>query len=121
MTICMILSKNPLLNEPGVNIHNKDIDKYNTIIEYSNISIAICDMIKKTAQIYNNKFDMFYPAMKEHFNKNYNKILAFIINQKEKNQGETVYVSTTMYAMQVGINYDKLYTKFTKLNEAGMK
>ena len=71
LTLCMVLCKNPLLNEPGVNVHNKDIDKYNTIIEYSNINIAICEMILKTAPVFNPMFEIFYPVMKEHFNKNY--------------------------------------------------
>ena len=116
LTICMILSKNPLLNEPGVNIHNTDLDKYNTIIEYSNINIAICDMISKTTQVYNSKFDVFYPIMQEHFKKNYDKILDIIKQRKsEKNYGEPYYVSTTMYMMQIRINYDKLYNKFVRI------
>jgi len=116
LTICMILCKNPLLNEPGVNIHNKDIDNYNSIIEYSNINIAICDMINKTESIYNPKFEMFYSVMQERFKNNYSKILEFIIQRKsERNSIETMYVSTAMYAMSVCVNYSKLHYKFVSM------
>ena len=122
LTLCMVLCKNPLLNEPGVGIHNKDIDKYNAIIEYSNINIAICDMIEKTESIYNPMFDMFYPVMKEQFNKNYDKILEFIVQRKSESAGaktetDSTYVSTTMYALHVFLNYTKLHTKFVRMKQ----
>ena len=116
LTICMGLCKNPLLNEPGVNIHNKDIDNYNTIIEYSNINIAICDMINKTESVYNPKFEMFYSIMKEQFHKNYDKIYEIIRQRKtDRNSLEPMYVSTTMYAMNVCVNYSTLHYKFVSI------
>jgi hypothetical protein len=99
-----------------VNIHNKDIDNYNTIIEYSNINIAICDMINKTESIYNPKFEMFYFIMKEQFHKNYDKIYEIIRQRKsERNSLEPMYVSTAMYAMNVCVNYSTLHHKFVSI------
>ena len=116
LTLCMVLCKNPLLNEPGVNMHHKDLHAYNTIIEYSNINVAICDMIHKTAPVYNPKFEMFYPVMQEQFNKNYDKILAIISQRQSERNGlaETFYLNTAMYSLHVGINYSYLYNKFIK-------
>ena len=123
LTLCMVLSKDPLLNEPGVNQHNKDLHKYNTIIEYSNIKVAVCDMIEKRAPTYNPMFEIFYPAMKERFVKNYPKILEFILKRKsERNLLETQYIETSMYALHVCVNYNKLHTKFAsiKLDGSGL-
>jgi ubiquitin-conjugating enzyme E2 Z len=115
LTICMVLCKNPLLNEPGVNLHNKDIDNYNTIIEYSNINIAICDIINKTKTIYNPRFEMFYSLMQERFKNNYSKILEFIIQRKSERNSIDMCVSTVMYSMSVCVNYSYLYNKFVSM------
>ena len=45
LTLCTILCKNPILNEPGITIRNPDFNNYNEIIEYCNLDIAVCDII----------------------------------------------------------------------------
>jgi ubiquitin-conjugating enzyme E2 Z len=47
LTLCTVLNSNPLLNEPGIRTSHVDIPNYNRIIQYSNISVAVCDMINK--------------------------------------------------------------------------
>lgn len=53
LSLCTLLCKDPLLNEPGINKGNRDFHIYNQIIEYSNIDIAICDIVCKKVGIYN--------------------------------------------------------------------
>ena len=52
LTLCTLLSKDPLLNEPGVDIKNQDVKPYEEIIEFSNIDIAICDIIQKKSGVF---------------------------------------------------------------------
>jgi hypothetical protein len=75
--LCTLLCENPLLNEPGVNIHHSDIKNYNEIIEFANLDIAICDIIQKKTGIFLPFFENFYPFVKENFIKNYDKLLEF--------------------------------------------
>jgi ubiquitin-conjugating enzyme E2 Z len=97
LTLCTLLCKNPLLNEPGVSISSSDCIKYDKIIEYKNIELAMLAMFHKKVGIYPERFDIFYPFVKENFEKNKNKVLEFL--KKKKSIKETV--NTGMYSMQV--------------------
>ena len=74
LTLCTLLCEDPLLNEPGVNYGHKDMNNYNEIIEFSNLNIAVCDIVNKKKGIYQPFFDLFYPFIKENFNINYDKL-----------------------------------------------
>ena len=47
LTLCSLLSKDPLLDEPGVDIKHLDNKPYDEIIQYANIDIAVCDIVRK--------------------------------------------------------------------------
>jgi ubiquitin-protein ligase len=51
LTLCSLLCPNPLLNEPGVIRSHRDMSSYNDIIEFSNISIAVCDIVSKKKNV----------------------------------------------------------------------
>lgn len=112
LTLCTVLNSTPLLNEPGVRKEQKDeIEKYNSIIYYSNISIAICDMLDKSIQL--PKFHQyFYLFMKETFLKNYEGILKEL---KEKSQ-EIVTVKVNYYNLNVIIDFSALIIKLNACN-----
>lgn len=110
LTLCTLLCKDPLLNEPGVSKTHKDMINYNEIIEYSNINIAVCDIVSKKNGVYLPFFENFYPFVKENFNKNYDKLVEFIQN-KIDNSSEKVILSTIFYGMKVEINYQNLLVK----------
>ena len=111
LTLCTVLNKSPLLNEPGLTIHHPEINKYNQIIEFSNISIAICDLINK--KISCSCADIFYSEMTALFLKNYNDILQFIENKIEKTSSETNnIVSVGFYNLIVVLDYQSLKDKF---------
>jgi ubiquitin-conjugating enzyme E2 Z len=109
LTLCTILCKDPLLNEPGITKTNTDFDKYNKIIEYENIDIAILKMFQKDKKYFNPKFEVFFPFMQQIFIKNSNQILEFL--QKKINEPIQV-ISTKLYNMSVVINYKKLYNSY---------
>lgn len=110
LTLCTLLCKDPLLNEPGVNKGHKDIKLYDEIIEYSNINIAVCDIVNKNPNIYLPFFDNFYPFVKNTFNENYDKLYEFVNNKVQKYK-EPFKVSTGYYCMHIEINYKELLNK----------
>lgn len=119
LTLCTLLCKNPLLNEPGVTTNHPDCENYVNIIEYANIDIAICDIIKKKEGVYQKFFEAFYPYVKKEFLKNYDNILSFIqtkINKPIKPNKSTL-VTTNIYSISINIDYVKLLTKLEECKE----
>ena len=115
LTLCTLLCSDPLLNEPGVNKGHIDIKSYNQIIEYSNLNIAVCDIVRKKKGVYLPFFENFYPYVKENFNKNYDKLLEFAdIKNKDENVQNKNF-RTGFYSMNVIIDYESI---LHKLNEA---
>ena len=53
------------------------------------------------------QFKMFYPYLKEHFYKNYEQILDFVV----KKQGLIEYLTVQIYSMQTPVDYAKLKNK----------
>jgi ubiquitin-conjugating enzyme E2 Z len=115
LTLCTLLCSEPLLNEPGVNKNNQDMISYNEIIEFSNIAIAICDMIEKKEGVFMPFFENFYPYVKENFIKNYDKIIEFA-EKKNKDFGmEEKHFKTILYTMNVNVNYNKVLERLKSL------
>jgi ubiquitin-conjugating enzyme E2 Z len=117
LTICSILSNNPLLNEPGVNINHPDVKNYNDIIEYSNMNIAICDIVSKKPGVYMPFFEIFYHNIKEKFNENYEKLLSLANTRKQDKFPESRILSTSFYALHVKIDYSLVIAKLQKTKE----
>jgi len=116
LTICTLLCKNPLLNEPGITQSHYDFNNYTKIIEYKNIDIAILKMINKHEGIYRPLFDMFYSVIHENFIKNSDTIIKYLEKKIEENP-KPVHVTTDLYTMHVVIDYANLY----KLYHATLK
>ena len=115
LTLCTLLCKDPLLNEPGVNKGHHDMKNYTEIIEYSNLNIAVCDIVRKKKGIYQPFFDNFYLFVKENFNKNYDKLLEFAQKKLADPDVQNKNFKTGFYNLNVNINYDDI---ILKLNEA---
>ena len=111
LTLCSLLSKDPLLNEPGVDKKHKDMNKYNEIIEYSNINIAVCDIVRKKSGIFLPFFDNFYPFIKENFLKNYDKLLEFAEKKNTDFQLQSKEFRTDFYTMRVTVDYNIIIEK----------
>jgi ubiquitin-conjugating enzyme E2 Z len=111
LTLCTLLCSDPLLNEPGVNKGHKDMENYTDIIEFSNLNIAVCDIVTKHKRVYMPFFDNFYPFIKENFNKNYEKLLEFAQNRLSEKFKENKVLTTGFYNMIVTIDYKYIISK----------
>lgn len=117
LTLSTLLCKNPLLNEPGVTINHKDLKNYNEIIEYSNLNIAVCDIVLKNPNIYIDFFEYFYPFIKEKFIDNYDKLLSYAKEKRNEFKYEKHIMQTSYYNLKVNIDYEYIIKKIenTKL------
>ena len=114
LTICSVLTENPLLHEPGVSKSHIDVKSYNQIINFMNIRIAIVDVLASKVLIKKGFKDLLDIA-RENFTGNYKRKLE-IFEKAKKEYYEYIesleYVPsaivTNLYGMQVKINYDKL-------------
>jgi ubiquitin-conjugating enzyme E2 Z len=117
LTLCTLLCKDPLLNEPGVCINNKDAKPYDSIIEYANIDVAICDIVNRKKTVYCDFFENFYPFVKENFIKNYDKILEFAEKKHRDEFPKLHNIKTGFYSLNVDIEYEKVIQKLKKSKE----
>lgn len=113
LTLCTLLCKDPLLNEPGVTKNHNAMENYNKIIEFSNIDIAVCDLIKKKQGLYLPFFDYFYCIIKENFQKNRDSLIK-IVDEKITNVRPQI-VTGGYYNMSVDVDYVKLKDKLMKI------
>lgn len=118
LTLCTILCADPLLNEPNVEKHHKDMSNYTDIIEFSNINVAVCDIVSKKTGVYQPFFDKFYPFVKETFNNNYNQLFEFTEKQLSENFIKPRTLTTGFYNMNVCIDYHYLLNKLVHTKEA---
>ena len=116
LTMCTLLCKNPLLNEPGVNNKHQDMNSYNEIIEFSNLDIAVCDIVSKKNGVYMPFFDHFYTFIKENFNKNYEKLLEIATKKNIEFKNQVVNFRTSYYSMNINVDYNKVIEKLKEAN-----
>ena len=116
LTLVTLLCKDPLLNEPGITKEHPDMKRYSTIIEYANINVAIYSLMSRKEGIFLPFFENFYPFMREYFNKNFDKILAF---SKEKCllYEETETEISSVYQMRVRLDYKSLVKNLEDLKQ----
>lgn len=110
LSLSMLFTSSPLLNEPGVNTTHPDIKPYNTIIEWANLDIAICDIITKHSRVYLEKFAPFYDIVLGHFLKQVDTHIDFV-GKKCLHSIAPVYYDTTMYGLHIKVDYLKLQDK----------
>ena len=110
LTLCTLLCSEPLLNEPGVSKGHPDLKSYNEIIQFSNLNVAVCDIISKKPGVYLPFFEIFYPIVKENFNKNYDTFIEFA-NKKLEKYKEPVVFRTGFYSMNVLVDYSIIIEK----------
>jgi len=116
LTLCTLLCNNPLLNEPGVTNKHQDMKSYNEIIEFSNLDIAVCNIVTKKNGIYMPFFENFYPFIKENFNKNYEKLLEIANKKNIDFKEQVVNFKTGYYSMNINVDYNKVIEKLKEAN-----
>ena len=114
LILCSLLSNDPLLNEPGVTKKHPDFEKYNMIIEYKTLSVAITGMLDDQAGIYPSPhFDMFKSTVTSHFLDNYRVNLSKIHELCSKRCMDTI--KTDLYNLEIKINYRTLEEAIKKI------
>ena len=114
LTLSSILTSNPLVEEPGILISNKDNEPYNRIITFKNIEISIIEIIENCFNNNLNDFEVFSFIIKEIFNSNKEKIKKKITDLNKTNKISFERVS--IYNMECAINYKHLLNKFEKID-----
>ena len=110
LTLCTLLCKDPLLNEPGVLNTHPSVAKYTEIVEYANLKIAVLSIVAKKAGYYTPMFEHFYPIIQQRFETNRAKLLEFAKSKHciKKN------VTIGYYGLSVDINYIPLIRELEK-------
>tara|TARA_B100000508_G_scaffold46779_1_gene36419 strand:- start:841 stop:1578 length:738 start_codon:yes stop_codon:yes gene_type:complete len=122
LSLCMVFTDNPLLNEPGVKECSKDIPVYNDIISFKNIDISIIEVINKTPYHFfahlldvTVKKDIFLDIVNEWFEKKKKDIMKDL----EKRPTRVLNASISYYDMgSFRIDNSSLLKKFKKIKKA---
>lgn len=120
LTLCTLLCKDPLLNEPGVSSLHSDFKKYNEIVEYSNVDIAICDLLEETPGIFRSQMIPFVSIMKTRFLENFNQIMEFVVLKKKQYElckPKSRVIHMHLYKMTVSMEYDKIVERLLNLHK----
>jgi len=115
LTLCTLLCKEPLLNEPGVHKDHKDMENYNEIIEFSNLNVAVCDILYRKEGVYLPFFENFYVFIKENFEKNYDNLLEFAIKKNTDFKKQEVNFKTGFYSMNINVDYNIVIDRLSTL------
>ena len=115
LTLCTLLCKNPLLNEPGVTSSHADIQSYNEIIEFSNLRTAVCDILCRKEGIYMHFFESFYPFVKENFIKNVDQLIKFSEKKNDELKNQEVNFRTGYYSMNINVNYNVIIKRLNEI------
>jgi ubiquitin-conjugating enzyme E2 Z len=117
LTLCTLLCKDPLLNEPGVSNTHDDMKSYDEIIQIANLDIAVCSILQKKEGIFLPFFENFFPYMKENFLKNYDKLLEFAEKKNLEFNEESKQFSTRYYSMRITANYGKVIKRLKETKQ----
>jgi ubiquitin-conjugating enzyme E2 Z len=115
LTLCTLLCKNPLLNEPGINNRHQDLSNYNEIIEFANLNIGVCDILHKKEGVYLPFFENFYPFIKEHFVKNYEELMSFATKKNTDLNLQEVNFKTGIYSINIMVNYNIIIDRLKEI------
>ena len=108
----LVLNEEPLRNEPGYETsHIKTIHKYNQIIEYANIKIAVIHIVNKIPV----EFTVFQDVVNTLFMKNVEYYRNFILEKNEKHNNETI--ESNVYDMKTKLSYELLLKELDDLEE----
>ena len=104
----LVLNEEPLRNEPGYEHScDDDIDKYNNIIQYANLKIAILDQLKTKNlgdfECFRNKINNIFLNNIDLYKNSFEKI---------KNMDKDI-ITSPAYAMNLQIDYENLINYFT--------
>ena len=137
IVLANVLSNNPLLNEPGINITNPNLENYNFLVEYKNYQFAIIKQLEllqkyKEQSLDNNNNELikknqhyniilkFENIIKITFNKNKEHIKNNINNLENKFKNininkETNIMNINVYNLNEKINFKNIKNDFNAI------
>ena len=112
LVIRSIMTKEPLSHEPGLDERHRDFFKYQEIVRYKNIQLAMLDVFKN--EYYENEFGDLFEIAKSDFMDNLEtkkeiidkSMKAWDESKIEANANLVVY--TSIYSMAIKIDYGPL-------------
>lgn len=115
LVIRSIMTKEPLSHEPGLDERHRDFFKYQEIVRYKNIQLAMLDVFKN--EYYKNEFSNLFEIAKSDLMDNleikkeiiYNSMKSWDESNIETNANNVVY--TSIYSMAIKIDYNVLIDK----------
>lgn len=122
LTICSILTKNPLNHEPGCGKEHRDYNNYNEVIRYNNIRLSILDILKR--KDIKDEFPNLWLDAANNVINNVENIKDYITLSQEifsenndkynmtSNNGD---IYTCIYSNQIKVNYSSCLTDFNNL------
>ena len=118
LSLSSILTSNPLIEEPGINITHKDNEPYNSIICYKNYEVSIINVINFVDKKINNNnlenFNIFSSIIKDTFENN-KYLLHKSLLDKVRLFPNKEWKTVSIYNMACNLNYSKLLKEFEKL------
>jgi ubiquitin-protein ligase len=115
LTLCTLLCKDPLLNEPGVDKDHRDLKAYDEIIQFANLDIAVCDIVDKKDSVFVPFFENFYPFVKENFQKNVDKFIEFAEKKHNDFGNAPLDFRTGFYSMTIRADYSLLISRLQSI------
>ena len=106
LSIQTLLNENPIQNEPGFeNEVGETSTKYNKIITFQNLDMAVSNMITKPPR----GFEEFIPDLENYFVKNYEKYINTINKNIDKNDE---LIKLRVYSLIQRLEYERVKSKF---------
>ena len=103
-----ILNNKPLINEPGININNKNIIPYNLLISYKTIEFSIIQQINLILSNTNNHNEKYIETLvlfKDIIFKNFKKNMQFILEDIKKLEKELKFYNNIIIVEIYNLNY----------------
>ena len=111
LTLVSLLTKDPLIHEPGFSKSHRDCKPYNHIITYKNYSLGINHILRHAKNI---DFPL-YQQMKSYFVKNYQNIINNL-DKEIKNSPKSA--TTTIYGQNIKFNYENTKNNIKELYDS---
>lgn len=122
ISLSSILNNKPLLNEPGININNKNIIPYNLLISYKTIEFSIIkqiNLILSNTNNHNEKYIETLVLFKDIIFKNLKKNMQFILEDIKKLEKELKFynniIIVEIYNLNFILNIDTLKINLNKI------
>ncbi len=108
LTVLTIFTKDPLLNEPGINSSHADFNTYNKVIHFRNIENNYIDCVTKkhSHEIYKKFKEVILDISEKH-----NKLIEEIIDSHQTTSFDYLI---SIYNMRGTCNYKQLKSNFKK-------